>query len=90
MAGMVRVYRRGESFLLDLPCAICEEALQLRVAWLVWPANGGDEVPGEFVHKTCVDGRCRELFGQDRVVMMRGSAALTSLAKSLEGPVELE
>jgi hypothetical protein len=86
---MVRVYRRANSFVLTLPCAICQQPLRLQATWLVFPSRG-DTVPGEFVHKTCIDGKCRELFGQDHVVMMRGAVALTNLAKSLEGPVEVE
>jgi hypothetical protein len=86
---MVMIYHRAESFLVELPCHVCEQALRLVDTWLAFSPEG-DRVPGVWVHQACVAGKFQQVFGTHRVTLMRGAPALTALAQSLQGPVALE
>jgi hypothetical protein len=79
---MVQVLNRGDTFAVRLACTICGERCRLNELWLGFPP--GEIVRGEWLHKSCVDGKIHTVFGGKRVVLMRGLDALQRLAEALD------
>jgi hypothetical protein len=74
---------------VELLCSICERVLSRDSAWLVFPPNAERQV-GQWVHRDCLQGNVERTCGEGHIVMMRGTAALTALMQSLQGPVARE
>lgn len=80
--AMMVVTSNSSGTRVELWCCLCRCRLGLNQAWMCFPADcEGHE--GRWVHEACVRGEIRRLFGESRAVMMRGAAALSHLAASL-------
>ena len=67
---------------VELWCHVCKQRLPLGQAWLCFPADA-EGIEGRWVHQPCAAGQVRVMFGTTRAVFMRGDAALSHLALSL-------
>jgi hypothetical protein len=79
----------GEGFRVELTCHVCDHKLLLAETWLAFPAHG-QEVPGVFVHESCVRGCMGSALRVQHATLMRGHVALTRIAESLQGPMWIE
>jgi hypothetical protein len=79
---LVRSHEGGTD--ISLCCVLCRQPLTLSTAWLAFPANAAGEA-GQWVHRSCADGKIRELVGGHHATLMRGDAALQAMAANLQG-----
>jgi hypothetical protein len=68
-------------------CTICRKALPMSAAWVAFPvlAPGVTQTDGQFVHRSCIDGRAQETIHVPRFMLWRGVSLLECLLRKPAG-----
>ena len=77
------VTSKASGTIIELRCCLCYERLALSQSWFAFPPDC-DAEEGKWLHRRCCDGRIQDLWGNARIVMMRGDMALSHLTTSLK------
>jgi hypothetical protein len=67
-------------------CVVCGGRLRLESAWLAFPAvhDRQRQSSGKWIHRGCLNGNARQVFGVQRVTLWRAIELLKRLAQQVE------